>query len=84
MSLDRFRNKNGDHSRYALACGYIQRREDIEGNHVDLFMEHDHYHVRGYRADHSRFVWETFDKGELCKARTEYRKQVRVLKAMTS
>ena len=65
---DKFRNKNGDLTHYALACGYIQI---FDINKMQLHLYHDGgsvFHVKLF--DHNqgtRVFWHVFDT--LTKAR---------------
>ena len=42
MKEPKFHNKNGDLSRYALSCGYVQTLGTFQ-----LFREHSCYHIVG-------------------------------------
>ena len=52
----RFWNKDGQISEYSLMCGYVQRSgdKDMEGQYLDLYLEHGTYHVKGLGQ------WESF------------------------
>ncbi len=68
----RFRLKNGDHSRYALACGYVQ--EQTNGPHYKkLFMEHSHFHVMAGKHGDRFTTWDTYDADQLTQARKQFR-----------
>lgn len=64
----KFRNKNGDKSAYALLCGYVQRKEK-NGKYKELFMEHNHFHVRSGIIGEPYSLWETFTHDQLTLAR---------------
>lgn len=74
MARDKFKNSDGSLTTYAFACGYIQTFPEYNNwdNKVDLFMEHSHYHVKGY-VNGVRIVWECFPIGELSQARKLFR-----------
>lgn len=55
-------------TRYALACGYVDRRTAY-GRYKELYMEHEHFHVRTGPIGERYEVWETFSNDELTKAR---------------
>lgn len=68
----KFRNKNGDLSLYALACGYVQR---VTENNIKkyLFVEHSHFHVKKYKVvnGNSELIeWNTY--GLLTPARQDF------------
>lgn len=59
--MNEFYNKKGRLTRYALACGYIERFEEM-GNSVTLWMEHGCIHVRQHSHIHNkRIFWESFE-----------------------
>lgn len=58
---DKFRTKAGRLTPYALACGYIERKE-TEALRLDLWHEGACFHVRAHDfASHDRLFWECFD-----------------------
>lgn len=76
--MDRFHNKDGSLTRYAFACGYVQR-ETIGNVEVSLYQDgcwHVRYWLGGTRH------WDTFDR--LYKARKRYREVCAVLKRKVS
>jgi len=71
----RFRNKDGSLSAYALACGYIQRRDTAPNVSITLWHEGACYHVR--KHDHNtgrRAFWHSTES--LTEARRVFRKGV--------
>lgn len=64
----KFKNKNGDLTPYAFSCGYVQR-EEYCGGYKEIYMEHQHYHVRSGPIGGKWVNWHTFDRSELTKAR---------------
>ena len=68
----KFYNKDGQLSRYGLACGYVQRTEK-EGSYKEMYMEHSHFHVKSGKISEKFSVWEVFCNDELTKARKFYR-----------
>ena len=72
MSLEKFRNKNGDHSVYAFVCGYIQGRELSPGVRISLWHEGACYHVRAHDYNAGvRLFWHSTES--LTAARRVYR-----------
>ena len=72
MSLEKFRNKNGDHSVYAFACGYIQGRELSPGVKIALWHDGACYHVCAQDSDTgARLFWHSANS--LTEARRVYR-----------
>jgi hypothetical protein len=70
--MDKFRNKNGELTRYSLACGYIFRIEREE-KALQLWQEHSAFHVRMYdRKNHERVFWKVFDNDQLTLAKKLY------------
>ena len=69
-----FKNANGDLSRYALACGYVQKREVSPGIEVSLWREHGVYHVRAHDFENGRRVF--WRSGKLTECRKIYRKGI--------
>lgn len=66
-------NKDNSVSFYGLACGYIDRIEkDFKAK--ELYMEHNTIHVKLIdRNNPKEFIWHTFEKNELTKARKFYK-----------
>jgi hypothetical protein len=62
----KFYNANGSLTKYAFACGYMEKRGDIT-----LFRQHTVMHVAGFTKTGLR-VWESFDN--LTPARRFFRK----------
>ena len=77
--VDVFRTKRGDLTRFALACGYVQK-EEINNVRVALFHEGGpHYHVRAHNLDtHSLLFWKSSSK--LTKCRQWYKRYAKHLK----
>ena len=74
----KFRNRDGSHTAYALACGYIQQAF-VDPREVQLY--HDgYYHVRVFlRSDvFERLAWDSFPT--LGEARKSYAKWLRHIK----
>jgi hypothetical protein len=72
---DEFHNKDGSLTRYALACGYVEKEYHNypQGRaYTTLYMEHGVYNVRSFDYDnHTRILWESFPY--LKDARRRYR-----------
>lgn len=74
-----FRTKKGDLTRYALACGYVQRRSNEFGGNdedhksVQLYMDGSVIHVRVYRREDNRR--EVFSTNNLTEARRVFRQK---------
>ena len=67
MQANKFKTKAGRLTLYALACGYIERKE-TEALRLDLWHEGAAFHVRAHDfAHHNRVFWESF--GTLTAAR---------------
>lgn len=56
---DKFRNKNGDLTAYAFACGYVQTKPLKDGM-VRLFRDGACWHVQASN-EQGRFIWESFN-----------------------
>jgi hypothetical protein len=72
-----FTNADGSLTAYALACGYLEQKEE-KGIQVTLWHEGACYHVRGH--DHNknnRLFWDSFENNDLKGARKHYRAMVR-------
>jgi hypothetical protein len=69
-----FYNSNGTLTKYALFCGYVEKKTTKAGGVKKMYIEHNHIHIRytnslntltpGYLAG-----WEVFNSDELTKAR---------------
>jgi hypothetical protein len=58
---DKFKTKTGRLTPYALACGYIERKEN-DNLRLDLWHEGACFHVRAHDfANHARIFWESFE-----------------------
>lgn len=66
---DKFKNKNGTLTRYALACGYLESKASLNSEDYLTLGLDCVYHVKGYLG--SKRIWETFDT--LTSARQFYR-----------
>lgn len=54
-----FHNARGKLTAYALACGYIEKKE--RGTvQVTLWREHGVYHVRAHDFERGRIFWDSF------------------------
>lgn len=77
--MEKFRDGDGRLTEYALACGYTENKttDDLCGLETQLFMRHDHYHVRqcDWRPEATifRVFWEVF--GSLSEARALFDEQ---------
>lgn len=69
----RMRNKDGQLSQYAFACGYIQR-EETETQWLDLYHDGACYHVKYYNFETGEKSWDCFAMGELTQARKHWHK----------
>jgi len=75
--VPKFKTPSGELTAYALACGYIERKE-TPTLRLDLWHEGALYHVRAHDfAEHTRLFWESFDT--LRAARAFYAKQIPTL-----
>ena len=63
-------------SEYGLCCGYVQR-ETKNNKYVELYKEHNTYHVRTGNIGVKYDKWLSFDK--LTQARKEYSKLLKLL-----
>lgn len=66
-TLRTFYTASGWLTRYALACGYIERAEKA-GVSTTLWYEHGTIHVRQH-AESGRVLWESFDSLPQARAR---------------
>lgn len=64
--------KNNDLTKYAFACGYVQRKENKK-TWVKMYQEHTTYHVLKGNLNDCYDVWQVFDSNELTKARKLYK-----------
>lgn len=59
--MNKFRNKAGRLTPYALACGYLEQFER-NGSRVTLWHEGGPlYHVRHHSDLHGRVFWDSFE-----------------------
>jgi len=65
----KFYNKNGDLTGYSFACGYVQRKK-CKGYYKEIYMEHNHFHIKSGKIGEKWDIWETFDN--LTEARKFY------------
>lgn len=74
----KFNNKDGSLTLYALACGYIQQHDIKENDcRVTLWGEGGFYHVRSHQFNGGgRLAWETFQS--IKEARAFYKEQIKV------
>lgn len=81
MKTPKFKNKDNSLTPYAFACGYLQRFNSSKtGNSIELYMEHDHYHLRWGKTGQKFHHWLTFEWNELTKAKRLYNRFVRLQK----
>lgn len=66
---DKFKNKSGTLTRYALACGYLESKTSLKSEDYLTLGLDCIYHVKGYLG--STRIWESFDT--LTSARKFYR-----------
>lgn len=78
--MNRFRLKDGQLSRYAFGCGYIQTV--TKGSiRTELYADGACYHVRQFNNNtHERLLWDCFDVGSLTLARKHYRSLTKQLR----
>lgn len=69
-NIGSFYNKNGLLTNYGLSCGYIERKE-INNKWIELYKEHNCFHVRSGNLNNRYDIWNTFDN--LTGARKEYK-----------
>ena len=92
---DIFETKRGQLTRYAFACGYIERLQMVGNGHdfrVEIWMEHRSMNVRVHDADSQAIVspfsgpgrvyWEGFDS--VTQAYRAYQAKVRECKQLTA
>lgn len=65
--------KTGELTAYGYACGYVDR-EETETAWKEIYMEHQHYHVRSGPMGGKWTIWETFEHFRLTEARKLYRR----------
>lgn len=63
---------NGDVSAYGFACGYCQIRK-VGDKEVQMWQEHEAYHVRLVSPNGVWLLWESFRRKELTKARLAFK-----------
>ncbi len=56
----KFRNASGNLTRYAFACGYVERYGQDDTPRATISREPNDFHVKGFDRDGSHF-WEVFD-----------------------
>jgi hypothetical protein len=72
-----FKNADGSLTAYALACGYLENKEE-NGVSVTLWHEGACYHVRGHDSNSgARLFWDSFESNKLKDARKHYLTMVR-------
>ncbi len=77
--MTKFKTANGRLTGYALACGYVERVESEDKSiSIDLWREHDCYHVRAHNFNKGRIFWDSFDDN-LTSARKRFDKAKREL-----
>jgi hypothetical protein len=70
--MNKFRNNNGELTRYSLACGYIFRIDDNKKN-LTLWEEYSAFHVRlTNREDATKSFWKVFENDQLTLAKKLY------------
>ena len=75
--MDKFRTKSGRLTPYALACGYIERKE-TKTRRLELWHEGACFHVKAHDfAEHCRLFWESFQT--LSEARRYFDTQARAV-----
>lgn len=70
---DQFTNSDGTPTHSAFACGTVLRAEDGGKRFKEMYMEHNHFHVRKGLDGDGFAIWETFADNELTKARKLYK-----------
>jgi hypothetical protein len=75
--MNKFRNNNGELTRYSLACGYIFRIDDNKKN-LTLWEEYSAFHVRlTNREDTTKSFWKVFENDQLTLAKKLYYRTAR-------
>jgi hypothetical protein len=75
--MNKFRNNNGELTRYSLACGYIFRIDDNKKN-LTLWEEYSAFHVRlTNREDATKSFWKVFENDQLTLAKKLYYRTAR-------
>lgn len=79
----KFYTKAGLLTRYGFSCGYVEKCEPKPGVNLEMWMEHNTFHVRAHNHNSpgGRIFWDVFDGDELTKARKRYSHAKRELKA---
>jgi len=71
METNKFKNRDNSLTYYAFACGYIQRKV-TDNIYKEIYMEHNHFHVKSGIIDRTYTTWEVFHSNELTKAKKLY------------
>ena len=77
-----FYNKDGTLTKYALACGYVEKYEGLKG-YVKLWQEYHVFHVLlhlSHSIEETSPKWLTFDYGQLTKARKQFQEFKKITK----
>lgn len=72
MMDKKFYTSKGDVSAYGFGCGYCQTRKAGE-NEVQMWHEHETYHVRLLPPGGKWLEWKSFGRRELTKARSVFK-----------
>ena len=67
----KFYNKNGTLTKYALFCGYVEKKKTVN-QWEELYIEHNCIHVRAGIQGEQYNVWESFESSQLFQARKFY------------
>ena len=79
MQKDKFKNKDGSCTMYALACGYYDKAT-INNTELTLEKDNTRYHVKLFcLVNRTRYLWNSFDT--LTEARLNYKLMKRHLKS---
>ena len=57
---DKFKMENGKLTRYAFACGYIERIDINDNNRGHICLEPNGYHVKGFQ--NGCHFWDIFNR----------------------
>ena len=77
----RYTRKDGRPSAYQFLCGHCERidfgggSQNPGGASLEMYMEHNCYHVRLHTSEKIQKVWDTFDDsepGKLARARKRF------------
>lgn len=66
-----FYNSNGELTKYALFCGYVEKKETNNAK-KQMYIEHNHIHVRHHKFTEASIIeeqHEVFEADQLTKAR---------------